>query len=757
MRRINLRINQSQDNHSQSQVDLNSPQFKLFLSSFLMLFAEIMAIRWTAVEVPAIRLMPNLVLIVAFIGGAAGVAAPNLEKRSIRYGAAGALMLTIILSFAPFVQLSHWSFAERANAQLISTAAAVALLVVISLSIVMTFRFTGSIIGAAFQELPALKAYSINLAGSLAGIFAFAAFSFLNLGPAVWMACCCAVVVLLLPTRKTFRFALALLLISLCTAGSFWSPYRKIDLRRIADTSGVTSMDGSFFLYGNNFFYQSGMRLPDAEQLARLESQHPDHPMVKELRRYQKSLEIPYSFARSRNKVLVLGSGVGNDVLHALQEGCATIDAVELDPVIAWLGRTRHPSMPYSDPRVRLHVEDARTFLRTTGDKYGLINFCFIDPGHAGAVSSCIRVDNFVYTVEAFKAALNHLAPDGVAVVSFSSPAGTMGLERLYFTIWSAIGHPPLAIKLKGLDIGNELSTSIDKAQLAVFVFGPGVDRIDTENGAALSEGGVEIGPGVETGRGADSVRWQDAVKASLQNAGFWPGNLGRPATDDWPFLYLKFDAGPMFIYYGVLLFLVALSLSVTTRPAVRDFSDRQWLSMFFMGMAFMLLETKAITQLSLVFGSTWMASSAAIAGVLILAWLANKIVASVRAPNLPLMYFCLIASLLLNYFWTVPEITQMPAASVAVLACAINTLPILFSGIIFSSLLNEARCARVAFSANLLGVAFGGLAENLSVVFGLRALALIAIALYVISFTTALAGLTGRQRTDTVQEGLEA
>ena len=64
--------------------------------------------------------------------------------------------------------------------------------------------------------------------------------------------------------------------------------------------------------------------------------------------------------------VLIIGAGSGNDVAAALSQGVGHVDAVEIDPVIYELGRIHHPDRPYSDPRVTIHLDDGRGFVRKT-------------------------------------------------------------------------------------------------------------------------------------------------------------------------------------------------------------------------------------------------------------------------------------------------------------------------------------------------------------------------------------------------------
>jgi len=65
-------------------------------------------------------------------------------------------------------------------------------------------------------------------------------------------------------------------------------------------------------------------------------------------------------------------------VAAALRAQCASVDAVEIDPVIARLGRELHPEHPYASDKVRIHINDGRAFFhqaRAAGRHYDLIVF----------------------------------------------------------------------------------------------------------------------------------------------------------------------------------------------------------------------------------------------------------------------------------------------------------------------------------------------------------------------------------------------
>jgi hypothetical protein len=69
------------------------------------------------------------------------------------------------------------------------------------------------------------------------------------------------------------------------------------------------------------------------------------------------------------------------------------------------------------------------------------------------------------------------------------------------------------------------------------------------------------------------------------------------------------------------------------------------------------------------------------------------------------------------------------------VLGGVVNALPVGFAGIIVSTLLARSANATASLASNLLGSVVGGCLEYLSMLAGLRALALVALAIYLGAF----------------------
>ena len=102
-----------------------------------------------------------------------------------------------------------------------------------------------------------------------------------------------------------------------------------------------------------------------------------------------------------------------------------------------------------------------------------------------------------------------------------------------------------------------------------------------------------------------------------------------EPATDDWPFLYLRDRHVPRHYIYALALILIVSVVAVLW--VLRGQGGGWSWEFFFLGAGFMLLETKAIIQFALLWGSTWVVASLAIAAVLGMALVATLIVSRVE------------------------------------------------------------------------------------------------------------------------------
>ena len=149
------------------------------------------------------------------------------------------------------------------------------------------------------------------------------------------------------------------------------------------------------------------------------------------------------------------------------------------------------------------------------------------------------------------------------------------------------------------------------------------------------------------------------------------------------------------------------------------------------MGAAFLLLETRGVTAVSLLYGSTWTVNAAIFGSVLLVALLASLRVARHPVRSVRPWFFALVAVVCAVSFFDNAWINHWPLAVRGPLGALISISPLGIAGIIVPALLARAANPAAALGSNLLGSVVGGCLEYLSMWTGLRALGLLALLLY--------------------------
>ena len=210
-------------------------------------------------------------------------------------------------------------------------------------------------------------------------------------------------------------------------------------------------------------------------------------------------------------------------------------------------------------------------------------------------------------------------------------------------------------------------------------------------------------------------------------------------ATDDWPYLYLSRPGIPQ-PYRTTVPLLVACSaglILLLLRGAPRPLRQRPASMLYFaaMGAGFMLLETKCITELSLLFGSTWKVNAFVISAVLLTILAANLTaqrwqLSAARWP-FPLLFALLVAN------WSMPPgfFLRLPPAAAGGAASLFFALPIFAAGVLFARRFRAEPDPDRALGCNLIGAMVGGFAEYLSMALGIRFLYLLALAAYAVAW----------------------
>jgi len=715
----------------------------LFLASFVVLFLELACIRWFPAHVLYLTFFTNLVLLGCFLGMSVGSLRARAARNDVLWTpallavalAAGLLVegqqerLSALLDVGDQAHADLVFFGtERITRQLPPFVVPIELLGgAFMLLLALALAGPGQEMGRAFAALPdRVRAYAVSLAGSIAGILGFSACAWAEVTPAVWFL---PVVLVLLRfgwrragrarpiTRGAVVVASAtvVLVAGAAIAGwpggrPMWSPYYRIDYEResrliLVNLIAHQAMSARSAPGGG----QSGYELPHL------------------LRRD--------AGGRPFEDVLVIGAGSGNDVSHALGWGARRVDAVEIDPVIQRLGARDHPDRPYDDPRVTVHLDDGRNFLRSSDRRYDLIVYALVDSLVLHSSYSNLRLESFLFTREALADVRRHLKPGGLFAMYNFFRQGWI-VARLDQTLEEVFGAKPLVFVLP---YRREVTIESDGG-FTVILAG------DTEpiREAFRAAAGYwvrwdrPLGPATPDGFHAEPPSGDRAGQrigpASVER----PPGLRTP-TDDWPHLYLRRPMIPPISIRALLVMggIGILLLAPRLRRTAGDPHRARSALMFLLGGGFMLLETRAVVQFALLFGGTWSVNALVFLAILVLALAASLLVLRLGpAPAAP-YWIGLFLSLTLNVVVPLDTLLGIGWRTQVVLASLLALGPVFFAGVVFARQFRDSETPEEDFGWNVAGAMAGGLVEYGSMLLGFRGLALFALATYTIAALT--------------------
>jgi hypothetical protein len=715
----------------------------LFLVSVAGLFLELLLIRWISTEIRIFAYLQNTVLVVCFLG--LGMGCWDCRRRFSLRGALVPLAILVALLAVPPTRavlgsisamlatlgdLVIWENEASRWSVLASASLGLTLTLVLMVLLWEIFVPVGRLLGRLMADHPhTIAAYSVNVAGSLIGIWLFVLASSLYLPPVAWFGLFAVLVAAFVGTGGVSRRTDALLLLAitgLAAAAAYepryeevrWTPYQKLAVAPVRAGEGGVSVAGRLvgerpllhgglgttFIAVNNAGYQATVDL-------RPESIGPDPGKFPPKQRGYSQYDIPPKLHPNPKSMLIVGAGSGNDAAGALRNGVGRVVGVEIDPGIVEFGRRFHPERPYDDPRCVVVNDDARSYFATCTEKFDVIAFGLLD-SHTTTAMTNARLDHYVYTVESITHARKLLNPGGVMVLSFAVQKPYIA-DRMGTTLKTVFGHDPVVfwVPFNGFGWGGVL-----------FAIGDAPDA--AARGIAANPGLAEL---VAEWQAKDPVRLTGTT---------------RLATDDWPYIYLETPRIPVlyFLLAAVLLLLFARGvwrLELWKPSAAAGGWGRSGWHFFFLGAGFMLLEVQNVSKAAVVLGNTWAVNAVIISGVMVMILLANLIAA--RFPRLPLkpVYALLLLSCVGLYFLDLSRFAFLPYATKAVVVGLLTSLPMLFSGIAFVRSFAVAGRKDAALGANLIGALVGGLLQTVTFVTGIKALLLIVAVLYLSAVLT--------------------
>ena len=232
--------------------------------------------------------------------------------------------------------------------------------------------------------------------------------------------------------------------------------------------------------------------------------------------------------------------------------------------------------------------------------------------------SGGIRLDSYVYTVEALKEARKKLKDDGIICLTFCLLRPELG-RKLFLMFQDAFdGQDPIIYRAE-YDGGY------------AFLDGNRIKELPCSNSIELKD---------------VSGMFNSKLKAD-------------ESTDDWPFFYMPVKKYPI-EYFIMILFLLVISFYFIQK-LTPGFINGLSVPCFFLGAGFMLVETKDITELALIYGSTWIVISIVIAYILLMAFCANLLTMKRTFP-VPVIYVSLSLAILAGFGITYIDLSNLPA-----------------------------------------------------------------------------------------------
>ncbi len=706
------------------------PGLDLFLLSALIFYLVQVCLRWFPEQVAPLARFPNVVLLACFLGTALGGLAAGRAPRLITWTPL-CLALALILAADGVVK---W-----ANQYDLPAGAIVPGLFFVLIA--LTLAGPGQELGRALNRVPnRLLGLTLLVLSGAAGISLFAACTYGELGPWWWFL----VVVLGLAYAGRLRSAAGFLV-------AYWAwPANLMILAGILGLIVWTSFPFALLavLPAKVSLWSPYARFeykPRQGSIAAYRAERQVKIAADERRDPEKPDDVPFLLNRDAGgrpfrRVLVIGAGTGYDISRALRWNAEQVDAVEGDPLILRLGPPGGDSEnPYQDPRVHVYLGDGRTFLRSCNREYDLILYDLTDaPLPPAGFDDFHRVSHLL-TRQAFGDVRRCLSPRGLFVLNSRFREDWFSV-RLRQSLEEVFPEPPLL-----LTFSSQPQLAPGATDSLVLVLAGNTTPIwqaFRDNPAYFLWHGQLSDPDQPNGftplAGGRRPRIHDYVRPPVLTATEY---LDTP-EDDWPFLFLRRRMLPDWLSRDLLvLALLSVLLLWLFRPASPFPSldagqpasparpAGSWLpfrlEMFFLGTGFMLTAITTRADAALFFGDTWTVEP--VAGLIVLALLLAGLglVLFLRPARLWPLFAGLLLTLLLHKLFPLDAFLGYDQTLAAVGSYLLGLAPVLFAGMIFVLLFRRSPEPARDLGAVLAGAVLGGMAGNLALVWGFRALLL--------------------------------
>ena len=317
-------------------------------------------------------------------------------------------------------------------------------------------------------------------------------------------------------------------------------------------------------------------------------------------------------------KALVIGPGGGRDLLTALVFGAGQVEGVEVNPIIANDVMLREfkdfSGSIYANPRVKIAVDDGRSYVRRSNERYDIIQASLVDTWAATAAGAYTLTENTLYTREAFEDYLDHLTDRGMLTIT-----------RWVFDGLRLVSLAQSACETRGCSVPDQLAV-VQQDRVATFILKK--TPFTPEEVAQLRNESDALGFTVLYAPGQrDATNEYAQLVLAPDRQAFYEsyGKDVRPTTDDRPFFFHTTKIRDQFqtafgrsMLFGnglsALMTLMAISLAFVVLfvvgPLALAGSDLRgapwprWLLYFgLLGAGFMLIEVALLQRFVLLLG----------------------------------------------------------------------------------------------------------------------------------------------------------
>jgi spermidine synthase len=465
-------------------------------------------------------------------------------------------------------------------------------------------------------------------------------------------------------------------------------------------------------------------------------------------------LAAPYLLV-DQPDVLVIGPGGGIDVLVALHGEARTVTGVDLNRAV--IGTVRGPygeygGALYDDPRVTVVADEARSFVRRSGERYDVIVMTVVDSWAALQSGAYALSESYLYTEEAFADYVSHLNPDGV-----------LSIGRWYRDTPSemvqAMEVASAGLRRLGVDRPERHLAVIRSAAFGLLLVRAG--EFDDASMSTVRDFAGEHGFDVE----------YDPVRSSGALAAMYPSSGGRgPSTDDRPFFFDSVPLGealagraPLGLGHLTLLaamiMALALSFLLILLPLRRGLSPAdprlmRWVTAYavLFGAGFIIVEIVLLQRLTLYLGQPTLALAVGVAGLLSGAavgsanvhWLPGGMRGATIGSTVALATILVVFPIAADATLAAPLVGRMACALLFSIALGLP-LGTAFPRVLRAAGAGEPRLVAWAWGVNGAASVVGSIvAAGLALETGFTSLAWVAIACYAVA---ALLGEPARAR----------